>query len=306
MKEDAAAGPAVTRCAGCHETGGSAVWDDEALHFEGPTVSDAQTREFSSLRRRLLGIAGRVLGVPADAEDVVQEAYLRLHRQTPGTIASAEAWLVTVVTRLAIDRRRERLALERARDALDAARLLSAHPILPPTRGEPDLGPQITESEEVRAERRADVIRALAELQRSVPPHDALVLLLHDVLDADYRDLAQWLDKTEEACRQLVHRARRKLAQRRAPGSLPEHGAVDSRLWLQALRDRDHRSLVAELLRISGRTEPVVAAAPALPALRLQFDAGGRLALHLGPHLLCGLGSTCSALPAPQAQVDQP
>jgi RNA polymerase sigma-70 factor (ECF subfamily) len=254
----------------------------------GTDVSDAKTRLFLPLRKRLLGIAVRVLGVPADAEDVVQEAYLRLHRVPLESIACAEAWLVTVVTRLAIDRRRERIAFERALAALDAARLLSPQPVMASTRHVAELGPQVAVSEEGLAELRAEVGRALRALHGSVSAHEALALLLHEVFEADYRDLSRWLGKSEEACRQLLHRARKKLAKRPADDAGQATGAPEVQRWLQALRDRDHRSVVAELLRDRAQP-PVVLAASAGPTVGLRFDADGRLAWRLGTHLLCRL-----------------
>lgn len=261
-------------------------------------MSDAKAALFLALRKRLLGIAVRMLGIPAEAEDLVQEAYLRLHREPLEAIDCPEAWLVTVVTRLAIDRRRERLAFERALSALDAARLLSTQPMLALPREAPEPGPQVAMSEEERAERQAAVRLALHELHRSLAAHEALALLLHEVFEVDYRELSQWLGRNEEACRQLLHRARRKLASRPADGSAGPHAAAEVQRWLQALHDRDHRSLVAELLR--HRTHPPVtlAAAPG-PMAGLRFDAEGRLACTLGPHLLCHLPVSVEAQ-APQ------
>ena len=67
---------------------------------------DASTRTFDRHRKRLLGIAYRMLGSPADAEDVVQDAWLRWNDATVEALDTPEAWLVTVVTRLSIDRLR--------------------------------------------------------------------------------------------------------------------------------------------------------------------------------------------------------
>jgi RNA polymerase sigma-70 factor (ECF subfamily) len=67
------------------------------------------TTTFSALRPRLFAIAYRMLGVRADAEDVVQDAWLRWHGSAQEAVQSAEAWLVTITTRLAIDRLRSRL-----------------------------------------------------------------------------------------------------------------------------------------------------------------------------------------------------
>ena len=72
------------------------------------------TDPFTTLRPRLFGIAYRMLGVRADAEDVLQDAWLRWSRTDASTLQSAEAWLVTIVTRLSIDRLR---ALKAEREA---------------------------------------------------------------------------------------------------------------------------------------------------------------------------------------------
>ena len=74
--------------------------------------AEASTAVFESLRGRLFGLAYRMLGSRGDAEDVVQEAYLRWHQADRNRIDSAEAWLVTTTSRLAIDRLR-RLKTER-------------------------------------------------------------------------------------------------------------------------------------------------------------------------------------------------
>ena len=70
------------------------------------------TAVFEQLRPRLFAVAYRMTGTKADAEDIVQEAYLRWHRADTGEVRSAEAWLVSVTTRLSIDRLR-RASLER-------------------------------------------------------------------------------------------------------------------------------------------------------------------------------------------------
>src|SRR3954447_19862190 len=69
-------------------------------------MSPPETDSFAALRPRLFSIAYRMLGTRADAEDVLQDAWLRWHGTDRGTLQSAEAWLVTVVTRLSIDRLR--------------------------------------------------------------------------------------------------------------------------------------------------------------------------------------------------------
>src|SRR5215204_4557621 len=92
---------------------------------------DPTADQLEALRRRLFGIAYRMLGVVTDAEDVVQEAFLRW-RQTEHAPRSDEAWLVSVTTRLAIDRLR-RAATERA--AYEGQWLPEPLPLVPPDRG---------------------------------------------------------------------------------------------------------------------------------------------------------------------------
>ncbi len=83
---------------------------------------DAATLTFNRHRPRLIGIAWRMLGSRAEAEDVVQDAWLRWHEAATDALASAEAWLVTVVTRLSIDRLRSaQLQVKKEDPALDWA-----------------------------------------------------------------------------------------------------------------------------------------------------------------------------------------
>ncbi len=154
---------------------------------------DDPTLTFDSHRRRLQGIAYRMLGSVAEAEEVVQDAWLRWHEADKASFDSAEAWLVTVVTRLSIDR-------------LRSAKVQRAHYIGPwmpePTlTGSPDTPEEVLE--------RADNISVafLAVLERLAPEARA-AFLMREVFDADYDEIAQTLGKSEAACRQLVHRAK--------------------------------------------------------------------------------------------------
>ena len=154
---------------------------------------DDATLTFDSHRRRLQGIAYRMLGSVAEAEEVVQDAWLRWHEADKAGFDSAEAWLVTVVTRLSIDR-------------LRAAKVQREHYIgawmpEPTLTGGPDTPEQLLE--------RADNISVafLAVLERLAPEARA-AFLLREVFDADYDEVALTLGKSEAACRQLVHRAK--------------------------------------------------------------------------------------------------
>jgi len=138
-----------------------------------------------------------MLGSRAEAEDLVQETYLRWHRTERARVRNPQAWLVTAVTRLAIDRLR---ALRTEREAYDGPWL--PEPLI---RREPP-------SPERTVEREDDLSVAFLVLLERLGPEERALLLLRDVFDLDYRDVAEALGKSEAACRQAVHRARRRLA----------------------------------------------------------------------------------------------
>ncbi|SDJ05136.1 RNA polymerase sigma-70 factor [Variovorax sp. OV700] len=161
---------------------------------------DDATLTFDSHRRRLQGIAYRMLGSVAEAEEVVQDAWLRWHEADKAGFDSAEAWLVTVVTRLSIDR-------------LRAAKVQREHYI-----GAWMPEPTLTESPDTPEEslERADNISVafLAVLERLAPEARA-AFLMREVFDADYDEVALTLGKSEAACRQLVHRAKAQVQEAR-------------------------------------------------------------------------------------------
>jgi RNA polymerase sigma-70 factor (ECF subfamily) len=161
---------------------------------------DPFTHTFERLRPRLLGIAYRMLGSRAEAEEVVQDAWLRWHEAPLAELDSAEAWLVTVTTRLAIDR-------------LRAAKVQREHYIgtwLPE--------PVLTESPatpEQLLERADDLSVAFLAVLERLTPEARAAFLMREVFDADYGELASALGKSEAACRQLVHRAKTQLRDER-------------------------------------------------------------------------------------------
>lgn len=150
---------------------------------------------FMRLRPRLHGIAYRMLGSAADADEVVQDAWLRWHEADRGAVGNAEAWLVSVTTRLSIDRLR---AAKARRE--DYVGTWLPEPILT----EAD-APQTPEQMLERADQLS--VAFLAVLERLAPDARA-AFLLRDIFDADYGEVAAALGKSEAACRQLVHRAR--------------------------------------------------------------------------------------------------
>ena len=149
---------------------------------------------FEQLRRRLFSVAYRMTGTRADAEDIVQEAYLRWHRTDASEVRSPEAWLVSVVTRLAIDRLRK-ASVERE--------AYTGQWLPEPLFGLP--------SPEEQLELASDLSMAFMVLLERLAPSERAAFLLHDIFDCDYPDIARILRKSEAACRQVVHRARERV-----------------------------------------------------------------------------------------------
>ncbi len=169
------------------------------------TGADA-TRTFTRLRPRLFSIAYRMLGERAQAEEVVQDAWLRWHQSAPADLASAEAWLVTVTTRLAIDR-------------LRSAKLEREHYVgtwlpEPLLTGPEDLA-SAAPSPEQELERADSVSVAFLFLLERLGPQARAAFLLHEVFEVDYDEIAAMLGKSEAACRQLVSRAKAQLKEER-------------------------------------------------------------------------------------------
>ena len=152
--------------------------------------------EFERHRPRLFGIAYRMLGSRTDAEDVLQDAYLRWHRGASEEVRSPEAWLVTIVTRLCIDRLR----------AARAEREQYIGPWLP----EPLIGDSAPAAD-ARAELSSSLSIAFLVVLEQLAPDERAAFLLHEVFDTDYAEIAEILGKSEAACRQIVSRARKRV-----------------------------------------------------------------------------------------------
>jgi RNA polymerase sigma-70 factor, ECF subfamily len=156
---------------------------------------------FEELRKRLFGIAYRMIGTTADAEDIVQEAYLRWHQADTKEIRSAEAWLVSVVTRLSIDRLRRALV---EREKYVGQWL--PEPLVASTLPTP----------EQELETASNLSMAYMVLLERLTPVERAAFLLHDVFDCTYPLIANILRKSETACRQIVHRARQRVRSKQA------------------------------------------------------------------------------------------
>lgn len=181
-------------------------------------------------RPRLFGLAYRMLGSRAEAEDVVQEAYLRWHEREPERVASVEAWLVTTTTRLALDRLR-RLARERE----SYAGVWLPEPIVehaPP----PDRSLELAD----------DLSMAFLAILERLAPEERAAFLLHEGFDVGYAEIASVIGRGEAACRQVVHRARERVRAERRRFEAPESTKAELlRRFIAAAEARDERELLA-------------------------------------------------------------
>jgi len=164
------------------------------------------THAFSGLRPRLQKIAYRMLGSVAEAEDIVQDVWLRWHAAARERIDNPEAWLVAVTTRLSIDRLR----------AAKAQREHYTGIWLP----EPELADSPPTPEQM-TERADDVSVAFLLLLERLSPDARAAFLLREVFDADYDEVADAIGKSEAACRQLVSRAKAQLRDGRPRTEVP-------------------------------------------------------------------------------------
>jgi RNA polymerase sigma-70 factor, ECF subfamily len=185
--------------------------------------------EFLSYRPLLFSIAYRMLGTASDAEDVVQDAWIRYASAQPGDLRSSKAWLTTVVTRLCLDR------LKSAR----ATREEYVGPWLPE--------PVLTSSEErpdAMLQRHESVTLAFLVLLETLSPEERAVFLLKEAFDYSHDEIAEMLQTTAANARQLLHRAKEHVADRRPRFSGdPEAKRETAKRFVAALTAHDASAL---------------------------------------------------------------
>jgi RNA polymerase sigma-70 factor (ECF subfamily) len=199
------------------------------------TDNDLLAEEFERERGRLRAVAYRMLGSVGDAEDAVQESWLRLSRSEPEAIANLPAWLTTVVARVSMDILRARRAKRE-----DYVGSWLPEPVVRVEDGEGD-----PEYEALLAD---SVGLALLVVLDSLTPAERLAFVLHDMFAVPFDEIAKIVGTKPAAARQLASRARR-----RVRGAAPAQDAdfrrqrelVDA--FLAASRDGDFEALVAVL-----------------------------------------------------------
>ena len=189
--------------------------------------------EFEEHRAHLRMVAYRMLGSPSEAEDAVQETWIRLGRTNVNDVANLRGWLTTVVSRVCLDMLRTRTS--RREDPLDVH---LPDPIIMRGEWEP-------ESEAMRAD---SVGLALLIVLDTLEPAELLAFVLHDVFGMTFDEIAPIVDRSPVAARQIASRARRRV-QSTAPSSdrdvRQQRRVVDA--FLAAQRDGNFQALVALL-----------------------------------------------------------
>jgi RNA polymerase sigma-70 factor (ECF subfamily) len=190
-------------------------------------------RQFSDQRPRLRAVAYRMLGSLSEADDAVQDAWVRLSRADTSDVENLAAWLTTVVARVALNMLRARTT--RREEPLDVH---LPDPIIDPVEGgDPEHEAMLADS----------VGLALLVVLETLTPAERLAFVLHDMFAVPFEDIATIVERSPEAARQLASRARRRVRAAPVPDTdLPaQWEVVDA--FMAAARGGDFEALVAVL-----------------------------------------------------------
>ncbi|AUQ71646.1 RNA polymerase sigma factor (sigma-70 family, ECF41 subgroup) [Phaeobacter inhibens] len=187
-------------------------------------MKDTGTDAFLTARPRLFAAAYRMLGSVTDAEDVLQDAYLRWQSAPQGEVLDTTGYLMRITTRLCLDQ------LKSARKQRETY----------PGEWLPE--PVLTDDATDQLDH--DVSVALLLALDALSPLERAAFLLHDIFDSSYGDVASALNRSPEACRQLATRARRKVqALRPDPPSRPDQGGALTEAFFRASKTGDMTAL---------------------------------------------------------------
>jgi RNA polymerase sigma-70 factor (ECF subfamily) len=212
-----------------------------------------QVEVFNQYRPLLFAIAYRMLGSAMDAEDMVQETFLRWQQRPEVKIKAPKAYLTTIITRLCLDY----LSLARVQREAYVGQWLP-EPLLSE--------PALDVADEVALV--DSLSMAFLVLLENLSPAERAVYLLHEIFDYDYTEIAQIVGKREDNCRQMVHRARQHITARRPRyDSSPEQQERLTVEFIQLCSTGDMQGLMALL------SEDIV----------LRSDGGGKVQAALQP-----------------------
>ena len=237
------------------------------------TSTSNPAASFEPYRRRLLGLAYRMLGSMADAEDAVQESYLRWHATARDNVSDPRGFLMTTTARICLDM----LTSARARREEYVGPWLP-DPILDTAALTPDRRTELAE----------DLSIALLLTLDRLSPLERAAFLLHDVFDFSFKEVAASLDRSEAACRQLATRARthvRELRPRGAAAPPEPSGEIDAK----------HARLVAAFAAATQSGDLDALTRLLASDVRIVTDTGGKPAAalegatqHAGGHEIQG------------------
>src|SRR5687767_9709767 len=208
-------------------------------HEKYPNPNAWLTSELAASRPHLLGVAYRMLSSRAEAEDAVQEAWLRVQRADATALENPRGWLTTVVARVCLDMLRARKARqERPAASDDELSDVAAEPGSLESAG-PEGGALLADSVGV----------ALMVMLDTLNPNERLAFVLHDLFDLPFEEIADVLSSTPAAARQLASRARRRMQGARDPSEErdPERQREVVQAFLIASRTGDLTGLLAVL-----------------------------------------------------------
>jgi len=246
-------------------------------------MTDWLADRFEENRSHLRGVAYRMLGSLDDADDAVQESWLRLSRQDSGSVENIGGWLTTVVSRICVDMLRAR----------QAKREESIEPI-------PDFIVSRDESPEEEALTADSVGLALLVVLDSLTPPERLAFVLHDMFAMPFEEIAPIVGKSPEAARQLASRARR-----RVQGSTPPSSGLAQRrkvveAFVAAAREGDFEGLVAVLdpnVLLRADREPALRGMRGAHTVASSAAAFSKVVARMEPVMVNGTPGILSWLP---------
>lgn len=207
---------------------------------------------FEPYRRRLLGLAYRMLGSVSEAEDAVQDAYLRWHAADRAAVADVRAYLTTTTTRLCLD------ALKSARTRRETyVGPWLPEPVVDPAALAPDAATELAE----------DLSFALLLTLDRLSALERAAFLLHDVFDCPFGEVARALDRSEAACRQLAARARAHVREAR-PSGIPAPR--------EASEPSEHQQLLSAFIAAAQSGDLQALMGQLADDVRVMTDGGGK------------------------------
>lgn len=237
------------------------------------------TMDFEQHRSHLCGVAYRMLGSLAEAEDAVQEAWLRLDRAAPSDVANPRGWLTTTVSRVCLDMLRSRTS--RREESLEAR---------------PDGGERGERGDPADAERElilADSVGlALLVVLDKLEPAERLAFVLHDLFGTPFDEIAEIVARSPDAARQLASRARRRIQGSPPPDSdlASQRHVVET--FIAAVRRGDVEALIEildpEVIGRSGDDTGKIREVRGARNWASGAVAFGKFAIHMTPALIDG------------------